>query len=60
MFGVRWKNASALTRNGSFARRIVGSSFIATWVRPFAQRDCCTWKLYVSTGSSETHSIPGM
>ena len=59
MFGVRWKNASTLCRQGIGARRIVGSSFLATCVRPLAQRDCCTWKACMSTGNSDGQSSPG-
>jgi len=51
--------ASILTRREMGARRMEGSSFMATWVNPLAQRDCCTWKPCISTGSSEGQSRPG-
>ena len=41
------------------AGKIIGSRLRAHCVRPLAQRDCCTWKPCISTGSSEGHSSPG-
>src|SRR5260370_41099030 len=59
MLPVRWKKASVLTCHGASDFRTLGRIFFAVCIRPLAQRACWALKPFMSTGSSEAHSICG-